>query len=324
MKWYPLKFAPIYKDYPWGNTRLPQLFDREAPAGIYAESWEISDRPEGESWVLNGSCAGQTLGQLLARNAAEILGSAVSGTRFPLLIKLLDAAQPLSVQVHPNTQNATTPGDAKTEVWYFLNNEPAHIYCGLKPGVTEADLVAALQNQTVKSLLRTAPAEKGHAAFIPGGRVHAVDTGCLILEVQQNSDTTYRLYDWGRTKQCGQPRELHIEQALRIIDFNDDSDPICQPTEKSDGIRSICTTPFFELDEVSLNGSINLRTDGQTFHVLFCAEGPFEINYGAGASEPVAKGTSVLIPAALGPYTLRSDGDLTVLQISVPGEVLPK
>ena len=319
MKLYPLKFKPVYKDYPWGNTRLPARFNRNEPAGIYAESWEVSTHPDGESVIVNGIYAGQTLSQLLSDHGADILGTSVEGNQFPLLIKLLDAATPLSVQVHPSNANAAlVQGDPKTEMWYFLNRKPAKVYCGLKPGTSREDFTAAIEHGDFVDILRVVPAEKGGAVYVPGGRVHSIDAGCLILEIQQNSNTTYRVYDWNRLGNDGQPRELHIEKALQVIDFDDDADPVCQPVEISAGVRNICTSPFFVLNELALDGEMELRPAGQTFHVLFSAEGAFDIQYGAGETEPVPAGTSVLIPAALGAYRVQAENPLTVMQIFVP------
>ncbi len=319
MNLYPLKFKPVYKDYPWGNTRLPALFDREAPDGIYAESWEISTHPDGESVVVNGEHAGQTLSEVLGLAAAEILGSQVEGADFPLLIKLIDAAQPLSVQVHPNNGNAEeVQGEPKTEMWYFLNDEPARIYCGLEPGTTRDDFIQAMENESFEKILRSVPAEKGGAAFVPGGRVHAIDAGCLILEIQQNSNTTYRVYDWGRMGNDGKPRELHVDKALQVIDFEDAEDPICCPTAVAASVRNICTSDFFVLDELSVDGELEQNADGQTFHALFSAEGGFELAYGDAQVETVAKGESVLVPANLGRYRLISDGGTTVLKTTIP------
>ncbi|MEI6892584.1 MAG: type I phosphomannose isomerase catalytic subunit [Pontiella sp.] len=318
MHLYPLKFKPVYKDYPWGNTRLPAMFDREAPEGIYAESWEVSTHPDGESVVANGAFSGKTLSQVLAEAGAEILGTSVEGTDFPLLIKLIDAAQPLSVQVHPNNGNAEeVQGEPKTEMWYFLNEEPSQIYCGLKQGTTRADFMKAIEDESFEEILHAVPAEKGGAAFVPGGRVHAIDAGCLILEIQQNSNTTYRVYDWGRVGNDGQPRELHVDKALQVIDFEDTGNPVCTPTDTGSNIRNICSSDYFILEELLVEKELTQVADGSTFHVLFSADGAFKITYADGSVEDVAKGTSILIPASLGRYSLSAEGCI-VLKTSVP------
>lgn len=315
---YPLKFEPVYKDYPWGNTLLPSRFGREALEGVYAESWEISTHRDGESRIVNGALSGRMLGDVLKESGPRILGSAVEGDDFPLLIKLIDAARPLSVQVHPNNANAASvQGDPKTEMWYFLNEKPSRIYCGLKPGTTPDDFMAAMEHETFEDVLRVVPAEKGGAAFVPGGRVHAIDAGCLILEIQQKSNTTYRVYDWGRMGNDGKPRELQVEKALQVINFDTAEDPVCHPVETAPGIRMICACDYFVLEELAVDGEKLQRADGHSFHALFSADGAFDLVYGA-LAEPVAKGTSVLIPAELGPYTIRSQTPVTVLKTSVP------
>lgn len=319
MTMYPLKFKPVYKDYPWGNTRLPSMLGREEPEGIYAESWEVSTHPDGESIVVNGALSGKTLSAVLAEDPVGLMGTRVDGTEFPLLIKLIDAAKPLSVQVHPNNGNAeSVQGEPKTEMWYFLNDEPARIFCGLKPGSTREYFITAIEQESFEEILRAVPAEKGGAAFVPGGRVHAIDTGCLILEIQQNSNTTYRVYDWGRMGNDGKPREMHVEKALQVIDFNDEEDPICSPVAISSQERNICTSDFFILDELHVDGGLKQEADGSSFHALFSADGAFKIEYGDGVIEPVAKGESVLIPSVLGQYTIHSDEKITVLKTSVP------
>jgi mannose-6-phosphate isomerase len=318
MKWYPLKFKPVYKDYPWGNTGLPDRFNRGEPTGIYAESWEVSTHPDGESIISNGAYAGQPLAQLIDQTGADLLGSAVEGTEFPLLIKLIDAATPLSVQVHPNEITAeSVQGDPKTEAWYFLNEQPAQVYCGLLPGTSREALHTAIEQGDFAPILRTIPAIKGGAVYVPGGRVHAIDAGCFLLEVQETSNTTFRLYDWDRVGNDGKPRELHVDKAQRVIDFEDHLDPVCQPTPIADGVRNICTSPFFVLNELTLNGKMKVQTDGKTCHVLFSADGAFTIHYGHNQTEPVDAGTSVLIPAALNTSRLQSDTPIPVLQISM-------
>lgn len=316
---YPLKFKPVYKDYPWGNTRLPELFDREAPEGIYAESWEVSTHPDGESVIVNGAWAGKTLSDVLSEWGSQILGRRVEGHDFPLLIKLIDAAQPLSVQVHPNNRNAdAVQGEPKTEMWYFLNEEPSQIYCGLNPGTTLEDFLTAMEEESFEGVLRVVPAERGGAVYVPGGRVHAIDAGCLILEIQQNSNTTYRVYDWGRVDAEGKSRELHIDKAMQVINFNDTDDPICYPKELAAGIRRLCSSPYFALDELKVDGKMTLVANGQSFHVLFAANTAFTIFYGDGLSEDVPCGTSVLIPATLGEYVINSEKSESVMKISIP------
>jgi len=316
-------FRPVYKDYLWGNTRLPALLGREAAEGIYAESWEVSTHPDGESIVANGELAERTFSEIIKIAGTDILGTSVAGEDFPLLIKLIDAAQPLSVQVHPNDKNAqSAQGEPKTEMWYFLSDEPAQVYCGLKPGTTREEFLAANEREALETVLRRVPAEKGGAVFVPGGRVHAIDAWCLILEVQQNSNTTYRVYDWGRVDANGNPRETHLEKALQVIDFDDPADPLCSPVEVAQGRRNICTSPYFVLDEVTLDGPLSQQAAGDRFRVLFSADAAFEIQYNEDAIERIPRATSVLVPANLGAYTIRTDVPIKLLEISVPAQAI--
>ncbi len=319
MDLYPLKFKPVYKDYPWGNSKLPNRFGRVAPEGIYAESWEVSTHPDGESVIENGEFRGLCFSDVLKKHHAEILGSAVKCNDFPLLIKILDAETKVSVQVHPNDSNASeVGGEAKTEMWYFLNETPSEVYCGLVQGTLCSDFISAMEENHFRDVLRTIPVKNGEATYVPGGRVHAIGSGCLIYEIQQRSNTTYRVYDWGRVGNDGKPRELHIEKAMKVINFGDDQDPLCAPKMISTFEKNICTSPYFVLNELSILGAQKIELSGETFNVLFSADGAFEILYGNGKVESVARGTSVLIPANLGDYSIRSAEKISVLKTSVP------
>ncbi len=314
-KLYPLRFNPVYKDYIWGGNRIPKLFNRSKPDGIYAESWEISTHPDGETTIANGPLAGKTLGDLLPEHRTALLGVNVKGGDFPLLIKLIDARDTLSVQVHPNDANAASVGgDPKTEMWYFLEGDgSAQIYCGLKLGVGQTEFLKAMKNKTFAGIMQSIPAEKGKAVFVPGGRVHAIGAGCLILEIQQNSNTTYRIYDWDRVDASGKGRELHIDKALQVIDWKNNGDPRCQ----------ICGTTiqrceFFQLDRFELNAAQKFPLSGKSFHALFIAAGSGKISW-AGGEEKLSPGQSWLVPAALESYTIHpAAGRLTVLCTTVP------
>lgn len=317
---YPLTFSPVYKDYPWGGTRIPETFNRNQPAGIYAESWEISDHDDGMSIVSNGWMKGRTIRDILAENAKEIMGTGVAGTKFPLLIKLIDAKQKLSVQVHPNDQTAAEfGGEAKTEMWYMLGDNPAQVYCGLNDGVTKESFIQAVENGTSGGTMRPVPVVKNSAVFVRGGRVHAIDDGCLILEIQQNSNTTYRIYDWDRMGNDGKPRELHIEQALDVINWEDTDHPLVEPKLLVDTETFQCldvlSCEYFKLEKLIFSAPLEIPMSGKTFHALFVAEGEAEVHWGDECLTAPA-GTSVLIPAAMPSYTL--SGNATVLRTTIP------
>jgi mannose-6-phosphate isomerase len=314
-KLYPLRFQPVYKNYIWGGNRIPKLYHRNQPDGIYAESWEISTHPDGMTAIANGPLAGRSLSDLLPEHKTALLGTNVKGGDFPLLIKLIDARDVLSVQVHPNDGNAAAVGgQPKTEMWYFLEGDgTAQIYCGLKPGIGKDGFLAAMENRTFAEILQTIPVRKGEAVFVPGGRVHAIGAGCLILEIQQNSNTTYRIYDWDRVDASGKGRELHIEKALKVIDWNSGGDPRC----KGRG-TTVQDCPYFRLDRFDLTAAQTFPMSGKSFHALFVAEGSGTILWADG-EEKLLPGQSWLVPAAQGGYTLRPDGGtLTVLCTTIP------
>jgi len=317
---YPLIFKPVYKDYPWGGSRIPEAFNRDMPAGIYAESWEISDHDDGMSIVANGPLEGKTIREILQESPKEIMGSSVEGTKFPLLIKLIDAKQKLSVQVHPNDQTAAQfGGEAKTEMWYLLGDNPTQVYCGLNDGVTKKSFRQAVADGTSGDTMRPVPVQKDSAVFVRGGCVHAIDEGCLILEIQQNSNTTYRLYDWGRMGNDGKPRDLHIEQAINVINWNDHEDPLVEPKTLVDTDTFQCTEvlkcEYFQLEKLTFTTPLEVPMSGKTFHALFVAEGEATISWGD-ESLIAPAGTSILVPAALPAYTL--DGNTTVLRTTIP------
>jgi len=317
---YPLTFKPVYKDYPWGGSRIPETFNRDVPVGIYAESWEISDHDDGMSIVSNGELAGKSLREILHENPQEIMGSAVEGTQFPLLIKLIDAKKKLSVQVHPNDQTAEEfGGEAKTEMWYLLGDNPTQVYCGLNDGVTKESFQQAVADGTSGDTMHPVPVQKDSVVFVRGGRVHAIDAGCLILEIQQNSNTTYRIYDWNRMGNDGKPRDLHIEQAINVINWDDHENPLTEPKVLVDTgtfqCMEVLRCEYFQLEKLTFSAPLEVPMSGKTFHALFVSEGEATISWGD-ESLIAPAGTSILVPAALPAYTL--GGTATVLRTTVP------
>jgi mannose-6-phosphate isomerase len=319
-KLYPLLFHPVYKDYPWGGSRIPETYNRNQPDGIYAESWEISDHDDGMSIVSNGPFEGRTIREVLQKFPAEIMGSRVDGTKFPLLIKLIDAKQKLSVQVHPNDQTAAEfGGEAKTEMWYLLGDNPTQVYCGLNKGVTKESFLKAVEEGTSGDTMRVVPVEKDSAVFVRGGRIHAIAEGCFILEIQQNSNTTYRIYDWGRLGNDGKPRELHIEQAVDVINWDDNDNPLAEPRLLSETETlthlEVLRCEYFQLEKLIYSAPVEVALNGETFHALFVSEGEAVVEWN-GDSLTAPAGTSVLVPAALQSYTLA--GRATVLRTTIP------
>lgn len=221
----PLIFRPLPKERVWGGRRLEARWGKILPPGVpVGESWEICDRPEGQSVVAEGPLAGTTLRSLMENHGCDLMGRPVHpGERFPWLVKILDCREDLSLQVHPPADKAQSlGGEPKTEMWYFAESEPgAEIYVGFRAGVTREEFIRRLDDGTVAECFRRHPIRPGDAMFLPSGRAHALGGGNLVFEVQQNSDTTYRVFDWNRTGLDGKPRELHRGPALESIDFSD-------------------------------------------------------------------------------------------------------
>jgi mannose-6-phosphate isomerase len=244
-----LRFVPLYQERVWGGRRLAELYGRQLADGRpIGESWELVDRPEAQSVVAGGPLAGVTLGELW-RDRRELFGTrAASGPdRFPLLIKLLDARDVLSVQVHPPAALAALiGGESKTETWVVLDAAPgAYLLVGLRAGATRAELERCLRaGGDVATLLHRIDVQAGDAVLIPSGRVHAIGPGNVILEIQQNSDTTYRVFDFNRPGLDGRPRDLHVDQSLASIDFTDFTPELAAPDDAGAALSS----PYFQLD----------------------------------------------------------------------------
>ncbi len=305
---FPLILKPVYKDYIWGGERIAQRYARQTPARC-AESWEISDHDNGMSVVETGPWSGKTLREIVQNHGEELFGVGQTYTKFPLLIKLIDAKDRLSVQVHPNEQTAPlTNGDPKTEMWYALEGSPdAAVYAGLAKGTTPEKFAEHLQSGDMNSVLQRHQLKPGEVIFIPGGLVHAIDRGCFLLEVQQNSDTTYRLWDWGRVEASGKPRELHIEQAMMSINWDNDESPLVPPsptTEMEQNSETVLiANDFFVMKSYKITDMHLCDTQNRCFDVLFTSKGKIRITWVDGEL-PVEEGRSVLIPAALGEYLI--------------------
>ncbi len=306
---YPLKFKPILMERVWGGTALARYGKPIPPGKQIGESWEISDRDEAQSVVANGPLAGQTLRQLVQTLGEQLLGgpgaaarppgrarSPNAPRRFPLLVKLLDCRERLSLQVHPPPSVAAPlGGEPKTEMWYILDAAPdAHLIAGLRRGVTREAFQAAIRNpkSKIEDFVHRFPVRAGDSIFIPSGRVHAIDAGLVIVEIQQNSDTTYRVYDWGRVGLDGKPRPLHLAESLASIDFQDfEPSPTPLPIE----------CEHFRVEKLA--GGFSGHCDGSSFHILAGIAGRLDVN-----GESLGVGEFILLPAALGEYTVTGDG----------------
>lgn len=258
----PISFEPIAMERVWGGVGLSRFGKKLPPGARIGEVWELVDRDVAQSVVTGGEFEGKTLNDLWLHQREGVFGSAYithRSERFPILVKLLDAADKLSVQVHPPAHKAQEfGGEPKTEVWYFLDcTKDANIYAGLKNGVTRESFQKLLETGGVETALHEIPVRIGESIFIPSGRLHAIGAGNLIIEIQQNSDTTYRVFDWNRVGLGGKPRALHIAESMASIDFED-----FEPVVKSATDPLVADCEYFHVEKVSLTASRDLRPPG--------------------------------------------------------------
>jgi mannose-6-phosphate isomerase len=302
---YPLTFHPVFKERVWGGRNLAALYKKPLPAGVpIGESWEITDRPGDVSVIANGPLAGKDLRWLMEHHQPDLLGETKpQNGRFPLLIKLLDAEEKLSLQVHPPADLAGgLGGEPKTEMWYIAHAAAgAELYAGLKRGVTRELFERQIQSGRVAESFHRLPVKPGDALFLPSGRVHAIGGGLVIFEIQQNSDTTYRVFDWNRTGLDGQPRELHIAQSLASIDFNDFEPPLIDSAFASAGrfrIRSLVKHPLFKVDQFRALSPETLTLRQPRVRIVAILENRVKVSDGTHWLE-LQPGQFALIPASV-------------------------
>lgn len=297
MQLYPLRFKPIFRDYIWGGHKLREVFGKDVPADkIMAESWEIVDLPDDKSVIANGELAGQTLREVIEKYPAEIIGDANFKPPFPLLIKFLDCANVLSVQVHPDPDACRRmgKGDPKTECWYIISAEPgAFIYKGLKPGVTREQFAEAIRQGTVAELLAKVSVEPGQCHFLPAGTAHSIGPGLLIAEIQTPSDTTYRIFDWNRVDDSGKSRPLHIEEALESIHFDASGNNLSVTTA-----GRLANCEYFKVDKGTQAKDCELLFSPGKMKTLIILAGFGTILGADGISVEFKTGSTLLVPAA--------------------------
>jgi mannose-6-phosphate isomerase len=324
---YPLRFEPIFKHNLWGGRRLPAFLRRQAPsADPVGEAWVLSDVDGSLSTVADGPLAGVTLREILAADPRRVLGDAPAPNgRFPLLLKYIDARQELSVQVHPNDEQAARkcPGTSgKTEAWVVLDADPAtsRIYAGFAPGVTAADFRAALAAKTTPRTLHSFTPRPGDCVFLEAGTVHAIGRDLLVFEVQQTCDVTYRLYDWDRVDaKTGKPRELHVEDALECSDFARGPCPPVKPrAEERGGVRHerLVECRYFTLERHTARSPQRVGAAGRCRAVV-CAAGRGALEW-AGTCYPFSTGDAMLLPAVVGECVCVPDGEVTLLECGLP------
>ncbi len=307
---YPLTFKPLFKERVWGGRKLEQLFHKPLPPGRpIGESWEIADRPGDVSVIANGPCAGKDLHWLTLNHTGELFGvGARVPERFPVLVKILDAREKLSLQVHPPAQKAVElGGEPKTELWYITEADPnAELYVGLKRGVSRASFEQKVKNGTVAECFHRVAVKRGDAMFLPSGRVHAIGAGLVNFEIQQNSDTTYRVFDWNRVGLDGKPRPLHVIESLASIDFEDFEPGLLEPAEHQLGPLQtglLVDHELFRIDRIAATARAVLPLGSGTPKVVGVVHG------------------AVAVPSQLSPVELRA-GQFCLLPASVGAQLV--
>ena len=307
----PLVFEPIFMERIWGGRRLESEFGKKLPAQKrIGESWEIVDRPEAQSVVVNGPLRGKTLHELWIQGRSEIFGNVPDASRFPLLVKLLDAHEKLSLQVHPPEKVASKlGGEPKTEFWYVAAADPgAELYLGFRESTTRDQFEKALRDGTAADHVHKIRVKSGDAVFLPAGRLHALGAGNLLVEIQQNSDTTYRVFDWNRMDDKGKERQLHIDQALQCIDFNDVRSRLLQPEGEL-----LLRDNLFEIQKWNLDSTHEIVPRGQ-FAIACCLTGSLRC-----ADVDLTRGEFFLVPAELDDRQLKPISEGTsLLHITIP------
>ncbi len=291
---YPLKFKAIYKELIWGGHKLAQILNKDFPKDKkIGESWELADLPNDKTPIANGEFTGRTVSEVLSKYPEQFTGKKKYVPPFGLLIKFIDAADVLSVQVHPDLEavKRLKTGSLKTECWYIIDAEKdACIYKGLKTGTTKAQFEQAIRNGTCAELLNKIPVKPGECHFLPAGTVHAIGAGLLIAEIQTPSDTTYRVFDWNRL-QNGKPRQLHIEQALESIHFNQNLNDLLV---KSEGRLVDCE--YFKVDKIVGRANSSITVESGIMKVIVIIKGSGQI-ISSDQAVDFAKGQTILLPA---------------------------
>jgi mannose-6-phosphate isomerase len=320
---YPLTFTPVFKDYPWGGRNLETLLGRTIPDGIVAESWDIAAHPHGTSKVAAGALQGATLPEVMDEWGIDLVGNRnaehLAKGHFPLLIKLLDANRWLSVQVHPDDAYALKhEGESgKTEMWVVVHAEAgAELIYGFAPGVTRERFAEAIAAGDTERWLNRMPVKTGDVIFVPTGAIHALGPGILVAEIQQNSDTTYRIYDWGR------PRPLHIERALEVLDFDLVEPAPLPPAIVPDAQVStevIGESRYFHTERLNLalGQGWSGRTDGRTLEIWGVLSGEATVTWDGDPVHLVAVSWT-LIPAGLGEFRVTATQDSTLVRVITP------
>lgn len=317
---YPMKLSPAFKDYIWGGTKLRTDFNKACNLEKIAESWELSCHKDGNSVILNGEHKGLTLAEYIEKEGKTVLGTRCERfENFPILIKLIDAKDNLSVQVHPSNDYALrVEGEyGKTEMWYIVDcDEGASLLYGFKNEISKEEFARRIQDNTLLEVTRSVPVKKGDVFFIEAGTLHAIGKGIVIAEIQQNSNTTYRIYDYGRVGNDGKPRELHIEKAVEVTELAPAKPfPAEEPVQMNGySKKKLAACDYFTVHLLDVKTTAELAADESSFQSLLVLEGYVMLNYG-GKEMKLSKGDSVFIPAGLGSYSVI--GECKLIQSAV-------
>lgn len=314
---YPLKLTAALKDYLWGGTRLKTDFGKQSELEKVAESWELSCHPDGNSVIANGEFAGMTLAEYVEKQGKEVLGEDCKAfENFPILIKLIDAKDNLSVQVHPENEYALrVEGEyGKTEMWYVVDcDEGASLLYGFKKEISKDEFKQRIADNTLLDVVNSVPVKKGDVFFIEAGTLHGIGKGILIAEIQQNSNTTYRIYDYGRVGADGKPRELHVDKAVdvtRLAPPTRGCKPQGAPEQCGGYVKTLLSScEYFTVYSLNISSRADLKVDNKSFASILCLSGSITLKSENGNVE-IGKGESVFLPACFGDITLEGTADV--------------
>lgn len=317
--YYPLKLRPCYKEYLWGGERLKREFHKEDAPPVTAESWELACHADGMSLVAEGPWAGMDLAQLGGMDRAGFWGGACKSDDFPILVKLIDAHRDLSIQVHPSDGTARAGERGKAEMWYIVDCEPqSRIFLGFSRKITKEEFLRKAEDGSIPEVLNRVPVSRGDVFYILPGTIHAIGAGIVAAEVQQNSNTTFRVYDYGRKDAFGKARPLHVARASEVMDYRPILPAECRANSGADfpafTMAEMFSCRYFRAYRVDVRTGVELRCDGNSFQHLLCVEGAGMLTAGDQAL-PFRRGDSFFLPAALGEYKIEGRSRLLLSRI---------
>lgn len=324
---YPLKFKPVLKDKIWGGDKIKTVLGIDySPLPNCGEAWVLSGVDNNQTDIVNGFLAGNELNELVEIYMGDLIGDSVYerfGDEFPILVKFIDAADWLSIQVHPDDELAAKRnlGHGKSEMWYIIDADPgAELISGFSKKVDQETYKQHLGNKSLREILNIEKVVKGDVFYMPAGRVHALGPGTFLAEIQQTSDTTYRIYDWDRVDSEGKSRELHIEEAMEAIDFNVYNDYKSEYKPKDNGTANLVTSPYFTTNLIRLDKALAKDySELDSFVILVCVEGSITLVH-SGETEPqvgISQGESLLIPAIIDRVDIIPSSNSKVLEVYI-------